>query len=104
VRLYLDTCFLNRPFDEQAVDRIRLETEALKIVLRKIERDHWSLVSSEILELEIHRIPDRTRREPLYELLTRTAVQRLKVNDPIIEHAALLQSNGILGFAHCISR
>ena len=32
-RIYLDVCCLNRPFDDQAQERVRLESEAVKSVL-----------------------------------------------------------------------
>ena len=28
-RIYLDVCCLNRPFDDQSIDRIHLESEAI---------------------------------------------------------------------------
>ena len=31
--IYLDTCCLNRPFDDQTQDRIRLEAEAVILIL-----------------------------------------------------------------------
>ena len=33
LRIYLDVCCLNRPFDEQTQDRVRLETEAILTIL-----------------------------------------------------------------------
>lgn len=29
-RLYLDTCCLNRPFDDQSQERVRAQTEAIR--------------------------------------------------------------------------
>ena len=37
VRIYIDTCCLNRPFDDQTQDRIHLETEAILIILKHME-------------------------------------------------------------------
>ena len=34
-RIYLDVCALSRPFDDQAFLRIRLETEAVNLILSK---------------------------------------------------------------------
>ena len=31
--VYLDVCCLNRPFDDQTQDRIRLESEAVLLIL-----------------------------------------------------------------------
>lgn len=62
-RIYLDTCCLNRPFDDQAQDRIRLETEALLTIVERLESSEWTWVSSELVDLEIGRIADRDLRE-----------------------------------------
>ncbi len=48
MRIYLDNCCLNRPFDDQAVIRIKLEAEAVihihsRIVARAIELG-WSYI------------------------------------------------------------
>ncbi|WP_420642969.1 hypothetical protein [Candidatus Leptofilum sp.] len=33
MKIYLDVCCLNRPFDDQTQDRMRLETEAIDVFL-----------------------------------------------------------------------
>lgn len=37
-KIYLDTCCLNRPFDDQTQERIRLESEAVLAILSRIEK------------------------------------------------------------------
>jgi hypothetical protein len=41
LRIYLDVCCLNRPFDNQVQDRVRLEAEAVLAIL-KIEKNEKS--------------------------------------------------------------
>jgi len=36
MRIYLDVCCLNRPFDDQTQERIHLESEAVLIILSNI--------------------------------------------------------------------
>ena len=36
-RLYLDACMLSRPFDDQSVMRIRLETNAYYLIFEAIK-------------------------------------------------------------------
>lgn len=38
MKLYLDVCALSRPFDEQDYLRIRLETEAVNLILSNIRK------------------------------------------------------------------
>jgi len=74
--IYLDVCCLNRPFDDQAQPRIRLETEAILEIIRCCRTGKWKLLSSTALESEIARTPDLTRREQVQEIL---AIAQLKI-------------------------
>ncbi len=38
MKLYLDVCCLNRPFDDQPQDRVHLEAEAVLTILRHLEQ------------------------------------------------------------------
>jgi len=45
-KIYLDNCSLNRPFDNQAQMKIRLETEAKLYIQANIREGKYSLVWS----------------------------------------------------------
>lgn len=68
-KIYLDACCLNRPFDDQAQERIRLEAEAVLLLLNRfhLDMDHW--VSSNVLVYEIQLTPDTERRRRVLSLL-----------------------------------
>ena len=38
--VYLDVCALNRPLDDQSQMRIRLEADAVSLILSQFERAH----------------------------------------------------------------
>ena len=61
-RVYLDVGCLNRPHDDQTQDRVRLESEAILLILERIEEGRWTWIVSEVLEDEIEETPDPTRR------------------------------------------
>jgi hypothetical protein len=46
MRIYFDVCCLNRPFDDQRRERVRLETEALLIAFDRCTSGEWEWVSS----------------------------------------------------------
>ena len=52
MRVYLDNCCFNRPFDDQASLAVRLETEAKLDIQEKIHAGEISLGWSYVLELE----------------------------------------------------
>jgi predicted nucleic acid-binding protein len=70
VRLYLDACCLNRPFDNQSQLRVHLESEAVLAIIERVEEGHWALVTSAALEFELARNPDPQRRARTQRLLS----------------------------------
>lgn len=56
---------LNRPFDDQSQERIRLETEAIILLLSRLERKEWTWLGSQALELEIDKTPDSEQQSRL---------------------------------------
>ena len=71
MRVYLDSCSLQRPLDSKTQTRITLEAEAVLGILALLESDQVELVSSEILLFEVDRTPSTTRREYALEVLSR---------------------------------
>ena len=56
MRIYLDNCTFNRPFDDQNQLRIKLETEAKLYIQQGILNGLFELVWSYILEYENNKI------------------------------------------------
>ena len=71
MRVYLDVCCLNRPFDDQSQPRIRLEAEAVVEILNRCEREGWEQVASEVTRIEVLAITDDDRRRKVLRLLPR---------------------------------
>ena len=62
MKVYLDSCCLNRLTDDHSQPRIRKEAEAVEQVLRKITGGEIEWISSEALVDEIERNPDVERK------------------------------------------
>lgn len=62
MRVYLDNCMFNRPFDNQTQIRIRLESEAKLYIQDKIKSESIELIWSYILEIENVHNPHDERR------------------------------------------
>ncbi|MDR1811691.1 MAG: hypothetical protein LBQ87_02590, partial [Candidatus Fibromonas sp.] len=63
MKIYLDNCCYNRPFDDQSDIIIRLETEAKLFIQQKVKENALELVWSFILDYENSRNPFEDRRE-----------------------------------------
>lgn len=74
MKIYFDVCCLNRPYDDQTQDRIRLESEAVIAILRHVESEEWSLVSSGVVSYEISRTSDEERKRRLLLLVQGASV------------------------------
>lgn len=93
MRLYLDVCCLNRPFDNPSQERIRLESEAVLLILQRIQTGEWKLISSEMVEDEIEQTPNAHRRERL-KILHAHAHEVVHINSSIVNRAKELVAVG----------
>ncbi len=57
MRIYLDLCCFNRPYDDQGQTRVRLETEAKLVLQQKVRDGQCELVWSAILDFENSKSP-----------------------------------------------
>lgn len=94
MRIYLDSCVLQRPLDDQTQPRIRVETEVVLAVLAAVQAADIVLVSSEALEYERGRIPDEQRRGEMAAILTLSS-EHLKLTDEAEKLAESFEDRGI---------
>lgn len=60
--IYLDNCCLNRPYDDQSAPRVRLEAEAIDLILKAVAQRRLDIIWSVILDLENNQNPFEERR------------------------------------------
>jgi predicted nucleic acid-binding protein len=65
VRVYLDNCCFNRPFDDQRQTRVRLETEAKLAIQERIRNGALELAWSYVLDFENAANPFAERRSTI---------------------------------------
>ena len=97
VLIYLDVCCLNRPFDDQTQERIRLESEAVLLILGRCQRGEWQLVGSEAIALEINQTRDSLRKAQLRALADLARIQ-VTVDESIEVRAGMLIQQGTRTF------
>lgn len=95
--VYLDVCCLNRPFDDQSQDRIRLESEAVLTILFNCETGKWRLMNSEIIEYELSVIPDDERKEKVNAFIN-LACEKVKVDRKVKRRARELEKLGFKAY------
>jgi len=65
---------LSRPFDDQHQMRIRLETEAVNLILSRVKQGQYALLVSPVHRREIVDIPDPYERTGLQTILKKYGV------------------------------
>lgn len=83
---YLDACCLNRPFDDQGQFRVRLETQAILLILEKFYRREWNWIGSDALLSEIRRNPDAENGQRALALLSNTH-ETVRMSEGILQRA-----------------
>ena len=94
MRIYLDNCCFNRPFDDQSQIRVRLEAEAKLKIQEEIRSGYLQLAWSYILDYENEKNPYQERKERI-KSWKKYAVSDIQESSELLEAATLLNQQGI---------
>lgn len=97
MRIYLDNCCFNRPYDDQAQLRISLETQAKLYVQNLIKKGQIELVTSYILHYENSQNPFEMRKRAITEFMRKNSAIHVDFDkaDKIKEKADDIIKTGI---------
>ncbi|WP_456324449.1 PIN domain protein [Desulfonauticus submarinus] len=93
IKLYLDNCCFNRPFDDQSQIRIRLETEAKLKIQEEIRAGRLYLVWSYILDYENYKNPFQERKIRISKW-KKYAIEDIEENYTVIKLAKDINKKG----------
>jgi predicted nucleic acid-binding protein len=94
MKIYLDNCCFNRPFDDQKQLRIKLETEAKLKIQEDIRFGSYQLVWSYILDYENSMNPFLERREQITKWRAYSKAD-IEENEEILDIATRVSQHGI---------
>lgn len=97
MKLYLDVCCWNRPFDDQSQHRVRLEAEAVLSILEMAQAGEIEIVGSDIIDDELSEMSDCERREKI-ELLLELVSSQISLTSGIEQRALELREQNISPF------
>jgi len=92
--IYLDVCCLNRPFDDQAQDRIHLEAEAILSILNHSRTTGWRVLGSDAIDYEISKMPDNDKRL-MVRILSSVHDAHVRVDAGVEKRALELKKAGL---------
>jgi len=92
--IYMDCCCLNRPTDDQTLDKIRIESDVILSILYKCLYGSWRLIGSDVIEYEISKTPDLYKRNRVLDLY-KIKKENIILNDSILKRADEMQKYGM---------
>jgi len=93
MKIYLDNCCFNRPFDDQSQLRIKLESEAKLKIQTDIQAGNLDLVWSYILEAENEANPFEERKRAIREWKNYT-IMEINEETALLDKAKMLNQMG----------
>lgn len=93
VAVYLDVCCLNRPFDDWAQERVRLEGDSVLAILERVRTGEWQLISSEAIAVELGKMRNLEKKTSILSLLA-LATQMQDINPTVEERSQQLEGFG----------
>jgi hypothetical protein len=94
LKVYLDNCVFNRPFDDQSQIRIKLETEAKLFIQDQIKQQRIGLIWSYILQLENAHNPFEERRVAIRQWQSLSQMD-IGETETVLRKAHLIQALGL---------
>ncbi|MBE7533866.1 MAG: PIN domain-containing protein [Chloroflexi bacterium] len=94
MKIYLDTCVIQRPLDSKTQIRIALEAEAVLGILSLFEAGAVEIISSDALLYETNRNPTLTRQQYALEVLSK-ANRHISLNDDVENRARQFTQFGV---------
>ena len=94
LKIYLDNCSYNRPFDDQSQMKIRLETEAKLYIQSGIRAKKYSMVWSYMLDVENSVSPYDEKRNAV-ALWKEIAMEYCPSSDDILSAGQKIMEHGI---------
>jgi hypothetical protein len=94
MKIYIDNCCFNRPFDDQGQIRIKIETEAILKIQEDVRSEKFQLVWSYLLDYENKKNPYADRRIQIRNW-EKYAIEDIYENDALLDKAKFLNQIGI---------
>ncbi|GHU65228.1 hypothetical protein AGMMS49983_12580 [Clostridia bacterium] len=94
MKIYLDVCCLNRPFDDLSQDRVNFESNAVLSIISRCRDEEWELYTSEVTDLELSMMPNQDRLAQVKDLAS-VSCKKLTISDEAEARAIEFQSQGI---------
>lgn len=95
LKLYLDNCCYNRPFDDLRQEKNNLEAQAIKLIVDKYWKDEFEIYTSDALVIEMNNIKDQIKKAKVLEVYNKLNLINIPFSNNIIKRASELRQYNI---------
>ena len=95
IKIYLDNCCYNRPFDDLSQEKNYMEASAIEIILNKYINREIEIFGSMAIEFEILKISNGNKKRQVEDLYDALELQEIEYSDKIINRAKELRKYNI---------
>lgn len=95
LKLYLDNCCYNRPFDDLEQEKINLEANAIENIFRKHINKEVEIYKSMAVDFEISKIKSDTKRRQVEDLYDAMDLSKITYSHEIKQRALELKQYNI---------
>ena len=95
LKLYIDNCCYNRPFDDLRQEKNNLEAQAIKLIIDKYQKDEFEIYTSDALVIEMNNIKDQIKKAKVLEVYNKLNLINIPFSNNIIKRASELRQYNI---------
>lgn len=95
LKLYLDNCCYNRPFDDLRQEKNNLEAQAIKVIIDKYWKNEFEIYTSDVLVFEMNNIKDQIKRAKVLEVYNKLNLTNIQYSDNILKRACEIRKYNI---------
>jgi predicted nucleic acid-binding protein len=92
MKLYLDNCCYNRPYDDQAQEKNHMEGEAILTIINRCKQNNDEIIGSSVLDLEIDQIKDIEKKEKVKYFYNQTITEKVDYTADILKRVRELSA------------
>ena len=95
MRIYLDNCCYNRPFDDLTNQKNYIESQAIIVILDLYKKNKLDIYKSKILDYEISQMRDITKKNKILDVYSSLKSNYIDTTNEIIYRAEELKKYNI---------
>ena len=95
LKIYLDNCCYNRPFDDLSNQKNYLESQAIIVILDKYNNHKIDIYKSKVLDYEISKISNIVKKTKIIDVYNSIEAKYIKTDEKIFKRAEELKKYNI---------